>query len=91
MCIHHDGVSTIKIIDKYFQMKEGSIGDPDLYLGAKLRKTRLPNGVEAWATSPAKYVYEAVKNVEAYLLKEYDDRSLKKRASAPLSLDISLS
>ncbi len=83
MCIHHDGVSTIKIIDKYFQMKEGSIGDPDLYLGAKLRKTRLPNGVEAWATSPAKYVYEAVKNVEAYLLKEYDGRSLKKRASAP--------
>ena len=59
LCIHHDGVSTIKIIDKYFQMKEGSIGDPDLYLGAKLRKTRLFNGVEAWATSPAKYIFAA--------------------------------
>ena len=83
LCIHHDGVNTIKIIDKYFKMKDGSIGDPDMYLGAKLRKTRLPNGVEAWATSPSKYVNEAVKNVESYLAKEYDGRTLKRKAGAP--------
>ena len=83
LCIHHDGESTIKIIDKYFKMKDGSIGDPDLYLGAKLRKTRLPNGVEAWATSPSKYVIEAVKNVELYLEKEYNGRKLKRKANAP--------
>lgn len=64
-------------------MKEGSIGDPDLYLGAKLRKTRLLNGVEAWATSPAKYISEAIKNVESYLAKEYDGRKLKRKASGP--------
>ena len=83
LCIHHDGEKTINIIDKYFKMKDGSIGDPDMYLGAKLRKPRLPNGVEAWATSPSKYVNEAVKNVESYLMKEYDGRTLKKRAGAP--------
>jgi len=83
LCIHHDGEKTINIIDRYFKMKDGSIGDPDMYLGAKLRKTRLPNGVEAWATSPSKYVNEAVKNVESYLMKEYDGRTLKKRAGAP--------
>ena len=68
-------------IDKYFKMKEGSIGDPDIYLGAKLRKNTLPNGVEAWSTSPSKYVQEAVKNVELHLAKEYDGRKLAKRAS----------
>ena len=64
-------------------MKDGSIGDPDMYLGAKLRKTRLPNGFEAWATSPSKYIKEAVKNVESYLAKEYDGRKLKRKAGAP--------
>ena len=81
--IHHDGESTVRIIDKYFTMKEGSIGDPDLYLGAKLRKTRLINRVEAWATSPAKYVAEAVKIAESYLGKEYDVRKLEKKAGSP--------
>ena len=83
LCIHHDDEKIINIIGKYFKMKDGSIGDPDMYLGAKLRKTRLPNEVEAWATIPSKYVNEAVKNVESYLMKEYDGRTLKKRAGAP--------
>ena len=63
-------------------MKEGSIGDPDIYLGTKLHKTTLPNGVKAWSTSPGIYVQEAVKNVELHLAKEYDGRKLFKRASA---------
>ena len=37
-CTHHDGVSTIKIIDTYFQMKDISIGDPDLCFEIKLQK-----------------------------------------------------
>jgi hypothetical protein len=28
----------LRDIDKFFKMKEGSIGDPDYYLGKKLRK-----------------------------------------------------
>ena len=53
MAIHHDGVSALKEIDKFFKMKPGSICNPDVYLGAKLRKYTLPNGVVAWAMSPA--------------------------------------
>ena len=87
LCIHHDGVGALNLIDKYFHMKEGSVGDPDMYLGAKLRKTVLPNGVEAWATSPSKYVQEAVKNVESHLSKEKDGMKLDKRASAPFMRD----
>ena len=64
-------------------MKDGSIGDPDIYLGAKLRKVTLENGVEAWGMSPAKYVGEAVRNAENYLGKNFGGRKLKKKCTAP--------
>ena len=67
LCIHHNGESTLKFLDGYFKMRENTIGDPDLYLGAKLRKVVLPNGVQAWSTSSSKYIKGAVKNVETYL------------------------
>ena len=60
-------------------MKPGSISDPDVYLGAKLRKYTLPNGVVAWAMSPSKYIQESVRSVEEYLMKEYGGRKLQKR------------
>jgi hypothetical protein len=81
LCIHHDGVSALKELDHYFKMKKGSIGNPDIYLGAKLKEMVMPNGVRAWAMSPAKYVKEATNNVEARLLKE--GRRLPRRATAP--------
>ena len=56
-------------MDKLFMMKKGYIGYPDIYLGAKLRKVKLDNGVFAWCMSPAKYLQEAVRNVEEHLTK----------------------
>ena len=70
LAIDHDPLSVLTEIDKYLKMKKGSIGDPDFYLGVKLRKTRLPNGVEAWSFSASKYVQEAVSNVEKHLRKK---------------------
>lgn len=48
-------------------MKAESVGDPDMYLGAKLRTTVLGNGVEAWAFSLAKYLREAVSNCKKFI------------------------
>jgi hypothetical protein len=56
--------------------------EPTLYLGDKLRKTVMPNGVVAWGMSSSKYVQSAVKNVQEYL-KENGDRKLKKKSYAP--------
>ena len=61
LAIHHNAEKVIRELDHYFPMKKGSIGDPDLYLGAKLRKVTLANGVEAWGLSPSKYIQEAVR------------------------------
>ena len=63
-------------------MKPNSMAAPDIYLGAKISKARLPNGTEAWAMSSSKYVQEAIKNVKAWLGKR--DRKLSSRCSTPL-------
>jgi hypothetical protein len=56
LCVHHDPGSPLANLDEYFKMKEGSIQVPTFYLGAKLKKTVLPNGVVAWGMSSSKYV-----------------------------------
>ena len=56
MVIHHDAESVLWRIDKYFKFKPSFIGDPDIYLGAKLNKMLLENIVWVWANSPASYV-----------------------------------
>jgi hypothetical protein len=37
LCIHEDAAGKLHELNKYFKMKKGSIGDPDIYLGAKLK------------------------------------------------------
>jgi hypothetical protein len=72
LCMSHDPNELMQKLDKSFPMKEGSIGPPNIYLGAKLSKVKLPNGVEAWAMSPSKYVQEALANAKDYLKQECD-------------------
>ena len=84
LCIHHDALSVLTEIDKYMPLKPTSVGDPDIYLGAKLKETQLPNGIYAWGMSPSKYVNQAVKNCQTYLTEKLNDRyRLPTRADNP--------
>ena len=74
-------------INKYFPMKPKSIGPPKIYLGAKISKVQLPNGVVAYAMSMSQYVKEAVRNVESHLMKR--NLSLLKKASTPMTANYS--
>ena len=65
LCICHDAEAEIHKIDKFFTMKKGSIGDPDVYLGARVKRMEMLNGIQAWALSSNKYVQEAVQNAES--------------------------
>ncbi len=68
LCIHHGPMSDMNEINGYLPpLKPSSVGDPDIYLGAKLKQTQLPNGVMTWGLSPSKYVVQAVKNIANYL------------------------
>ena len=61
-------------IGRYFELKEVSIGPPNMYLGAGIRKLKLDNGVDAWAASSSQYVQAAVRNVEEYIEKSHHKR-----------------
>ena len=45
MVIHHAASGVLTHIDKYFTLKPSYIGEPDIYLGTKLIKMTLPNGI----------------------------------------------
>ena len=53
------------MIEQSFKIKEGSIGPPQVYLGAncQLNQSRT-NGVGCWGMSGEQYCKEAVKNVK---------------------------
>ena len=84
LCIHHDLVSVMNDINDYLPLKPSSVGDQDIYLGAKLKQTQLPNGVMAWGLSPSKYVVQAVKNCQIHLTKKLNGKySIPARADNP--------
>jgi hypothetical protein len=85
LCVHHDPGSPSAKLDEYFKMKEGSIQFPNFYVGAKLKKTVLPNVMVAWGMSSSKYVQSAVQNVKEYLVALPGDQMLVKKASGPFS------
>jgi hypothetical protein len=47
-CVHHDPMTVLDKINGYMPLKPPLVGNPDKYLGAKLRKTQLANGIWAW-------------------------------------------
>ena len=75
LCINADSISQLNRLDRYFKMKEGSIGDPDIYLGGKVSEQHVHNHKDdettrCWGISPTKYVRDAIENVESHLKKK---------------------
>jgi hypothetical protein len=78
----------LNTINGYLPLKPTSVGDPDIYLGAKLKETQLPNGIYAWGLSPSKYVNQAVKNCQTHLTEKLNDKhKILTRADNPFPTD----
>ena len=70
LCISENPKPALLQVEEYSPIKPASLGPPKNYLGGKVSKIQLPNGVRFWAFSSLQYVYEAVKSVEEHLEKE---------------------
>jgi hypothetical protein len=68
LCVHHDPGMPDAKLDSSFKIKKGSIQVPTFYLGVKLKKTVLPNGMVDWDTSNRKCVQCAVQNIQENLV-----------------------
>jgi hypothetical protein len=66
-----------------YTLKEGSVQQPETYLGADVRIHRLADGKTAWAISSDTYVKRAVAEVEREL--SYVGKQLKKKVVSPLA------
>jgi hypothetical protein len=66
-----------------YTLKEGSVQEPETYLGADVRRHELADGQKAWAISSDTYVRRAVEEVERELAKV--GKQLKKKVVSPLA------
>jgi hypothetical protein len=85
VCASLSWYATFAKLDEYLKMKEGSIQVPTFYVGAKLKKIVLPNGVIAWGVRSSKYAQYAVHNIHEYLTALPRGNNLLKKASAPFA------
>ena len=61
-------------------IKEGSIGEPEVYLGANIQKVDSRSGEQCWGASAQQYVRDSVKNIKVRLKK--DEFELNKKLSS---------
>jgi hypothetical protein len=88
LCAYHDPLSVLNLINGYMPLKPSLVGEPDIYLGAKLKMNRLDNGIWAWGLSPSKYVAQAVKNCAKHLTDKLNNHfRLPQRADNPFLYD----
>ena len=53
LVVHHDTRPSLDCIEHFMKFKEGYVGDPDIYLGAKLNKVQMFNDI--WCCSLSTY------------------------------------
>eukprot|EP00804_Cyclotella_cryptica_P020242 CCRYP_010924-RA/>CCRYP_010924-RA protein AED:0.27 eAED:0.27 QI:0/0/0/1/1/1/2/0/495 len=88
LVVHHNPKHVMDKINSFLPLKLDSVGLPEMYLGAKLRKKTFEDGTTVWGLSPAKYVQQAVRNVKTYLKSNLEGRySLPKRGENPFPVD----
>jgi hypothetical protein len=83
LVVSHEPQSVMDYLNSRYTMKEGSVKEPDEYLGAQVRKHEFSDGRKAWAMSSDLYVKRAVADVETEL--GYIGQGLRTKVTTPLS------
>lgn len=86
LLVSHDPKPSLLRIGASYELKEGSLGHPETYLGAQVYQHYLRDGRKAWGMSSEKYVKNAVQIVEDLIREDGDGFHLKTTAKVPLPL-----
>jgi hypothetical protein len=87
LAISHEQKVLIDAIGEYCKVKLRSDKEPDIYLGANVKKVEMPYGTEVWATSPCDYVNNAIKTVKGFLAEDRGGYVLKNKANNPFPMN----
>jgi hypothetical protein len=83
LAVLHEPKVMIDAIGEYYKVKPGSDKEPDIYLGANVKKVQMPDGRENWATSPHDYIKNAIKTVKGLLAEDREGYVLKNKTRNP--------
>ena len=84
MFVSHDPKPTLANIDKLYQLKEGSLGKPDTYLGGQIYEQYLNDGRKCWGMKSEKYIKNADQTIEDLPREDRDGLQLKTTAKTPV-------
>jgi hypothetical protein len=57
----------MEALGKTYELKEGLVKPPELYLGANISKYQLPSGKDVWSISSNQYVKSSIQTVNDML------------------------
>jgi hypothetical protein len=87
LAISHEPKVLIDAIGEYYKVKPGSDKEPDIYLGANVKKVQMPDGSEVWATSPCDYIKNVIKTVKSLLAEDGEGYVLKNKVKNPFPMN----
>ena len=68
--LHHDPDTFMNRLEEVYRLKDGSVGEPDRYLGDNIKKVQLYDGSVAWSMTSREYVTNAIQNLEDTLARD---------------------
>lgn len=88
LCSGMEPQQQLESIEKEFTLKDGTIEEPYLYLGADIGKHQLPDGTMSWSMASSKYTAKAIATVELELGTErFGFKCLPKGKKTPISTE----
>ena len=88
LCCGTNPQHQLETIEKRFKLKDGTIGEPTLYLGADIGKHVVEDGTFSWSLSSSNHTAKAVKAVEDKIVTEkYGFKRLPNGTKTPLTGD----
>jgi hypothetical protein len=67
LCCSHNPQAVMDALALTYDLKDGSVGPPTIYLGAEIKKYQVKSGKSHWSMSSTPYVTDAVKQVSEML------------------------
>jgi hypothetical protein len=85
LCISDEPKGIMDTLGEMYELKDGSVCEPTLYLGANIQKIQLANGKKSWSMSSDQYVNASIATVNGLLHEEGRELiSGKRQGKTPL-------